>query len=277
MGFNYIATTNRDEKMYKPKLFYVVVLLFIVLALTGCSPSATPIPMLTPTPAAGDVMVSEQDGMKLHYVPAGPFTMGSDSDSRDDNEKPIHEVKLDAFWIDESEVTNKMYALCVKDTQCQPPSSKDSNIHKPYYDAPQFADYPVNNVSWNDATAYCAWAGRKLPSEAQWEKAARGPNGNTYPWGNAAPNKDFSNYSSLGDTSKVGFYPTGKSFYGAYDMAGNVWEWVNDWYDSGYYDESLLSNPVGPASGGYRVMRGGSWNYTRTASALPFAPTSFPA
>jgi formylglycine-generating enzyme required for sulfatase activity len=213
----------------------------------------------TPIPAAGDVMVSEKDGMKLHYVPAGPFTMGSDNGQP--NEKPAHTVTLDAFWIDETEVTNLMYKLCVAAGKCPPPSNKGSYTRISYYDGTQYVEYPVTYVFWNDATAYCVWAGRALPSEAQWEKAARGPNGNTYPWGNAAPDKNLLNYNkNVGDTTQVGLYPNGKSFYGAYDMAGNVWEWVADWYDRTYYARSPSSNPLGPDSGGYtRVLRGGSW------------------
>jgi formylglycine-generating enzyme required for sulfatase activity len=117
------------------------------------------------------------------------------------------------------------------------------------------------NVAWAAATTYCEWAGRKLPSEAQWEKAARGPNGNTFPWGNNAPSKDLANSDNGigGSTSKVGQYPNGKSFYGAYDMAGNVFEWVNDWYGEKYYASSPSTNPPGPDSGHWRVVRGGAW------------------
>jgi formylglycine-generating enzyme required for sulfatase activity len=250
--------------------------------LTPVPPTNIPVtftPSLTPTLVAGVVTTSPKDGMKLHYVPAGSFKMGSNNDQAD--EKPAHQITLDAFWIDETEVTNKMYAICVKDTECQPPSSKDSSTHKPYYDNSQFADYPVINVSWNDASAYCSWAGRKLPNEAQWEKAARGPNGNIYPWGDAAPDNNLLNYNdNAGDTSKVGSYPNGKSFYGAYDMAGNVWEWVNDWYDVYPGGDPHATIRFGQT---YGVLRGGSWSvdnyyvrssyrfyYYRIKSALDF-------
>jgi formylglycine-generating enzyme required for sulfatase activity len=197
----------------------------------------TPTPSFRPPHVAGAVMVSPKDGMKLHYVPAGNFLMG-------DNNQTTY---VDAFWIDETEVTNRMYALCVAAGTCQPPSNKSSATRVSYYDNTQYTDYPVIYVSWNDAKAYCAWAGRALPSEAQWEKAARGPDGSTYPWGNAAPNKDLLNYNSnIGDTTKVGFYKDVKSFYRTFDMAGNVSEWANDWYDS---------------SQQHRVLRGGSWTY----------------
>lgn len=234
----------------------VVVIVGIAVFVVMQSPNGNPFsPRNTPAPA-GYVMVSPQDGMKLHYVPAGPFTMGSDEYG---DEKPVHTVTLSAFWIDESEVTNQMYAMCVTDSKCAPPlPTKDIA----YYDDPQFADYPVINVTWGDATTYCLWAGRTLPSEAQWEKAARGPNGNAYPWGNQAPNKELANYDNSldGSTSKVGQYPNGKSFYGAYDMAGNVFEWVNDWYGDTYYASSPSTNPPGPDSGYLRGVRGGSWD-----------------
>ena len=237
--------------------------------------AVTKTPTSAHTPAAGDMMISEKDGMKLHYVPAGEFMMGDTAEAAlaecEINtycqldwfkaEAPPHKVNLDAFWIDETEVTNQIYALCVKAGKCQPPSDKSSVTHTSYYDDAQYADYPVIYVSWSDAKAYCEWAGRALPSEAQWEKAARSPSGNTHPWGNGAPNKDLANYNqNVGDTTKVGQYPNGKSFYGVYDMAGKVWEWVNDWFSDTYYASSPSTNPAGPAAEQYRVIRGGSWN-----------------
>jgi len=210
------------------------------------------------------IQISDKDGMIQVYVPAGEFLMGSaDSDSlASSDEKPQHTVYLDAFWIDKTEVTNAMYALCVTAEACQPPGDTRSYTRDNYYGNSQYADYPVINVSWNDAQAYCQWAGRQLPTEAEWEKAARGINGRIYPWGNATPDSNLLNFNEqVGDTTKVGSYPNGASPYGALDMAGNVWEWVNDWYHETYYSSSPAENPPGPSSGNYRVLRGGSWIY----------------
>jgi len=220
--------------------------------------------------------VSNKDGMTLLYVPAGEFTMGSDNGNAD--EKPVHQVNLDAFWIDLTEVTNSMYAKCVKDGKCDPPSSTKSYTHDNYYGNSQFDNYPVIYVSWDNAKAYCTWADRRLPTEAEWEKAARGTNANVYPWGNNAPNSNLLNYNNVvGDTTAVGKYPNGKSLYGAYDMAGNVWEWVADWYSDTYYIGSPSSNPLGPDSGQDRVLRGGSWNhdydFVRSADRNGYSPT----
>jgi len=205
------------------------------------------------------------DGMTLLYVPAGEFTMGS-NDGNDD-EKPVHTVYLDAYWIDQTKVTNKQYAVCVRKGVCTPPSNGypftnyrfDDELK--YYGKSQFDDYPVLYVDWNQVAAYCEWAGRRLPTEAEWEKASRGTDGRTYPWGENQPSGYLGNFknSFFGPTS-VRRYPDGVSPYGAYDMAGNVEEWVNDWYDSSYYQSSPSSNPLGPNSGDYRVVRGGWWN-----------------
>ncbi len=162
-----------------------------------------------------------------------------------------------------------MYALCVKAGACQAPGQSSSSSSSRYYGNSQFTDYPVIYVNWTDADGYCAWAGAHLPTEAQWEKAARGTDARTYPWGNAVLNCSLGNFGQakgntktncVDDTSAVGTYPSGASPYGALDMAGNVWEWVNDWFDGAYYANSPVSNPQGPSGGVNRSLRGGGWD-----------------
>ena len=190
------------------------------------------------------------------YVPEGSFTMGSKNGRPD--ESPVHTVTLDTFWIDQTEVTNARYALCVQTGRCQAPLFDRSNSHSSYYGNSYYADFPVIYVNWDQANAYCVWAEARLPSEAEWEKAAKGTDGRTYPWGTGI-DKSHTNYNQeIGDTTKVGSYASGASPYGALDMAGNVFEWVNDWYSP--YGPDNVSNPHGPATGDKRVMRGGSWN-----------------
>lgn len=186
----------------------------------------------------GNTRISEKDGMKMVYVPAGEFEMGSDDETND--EKPVHVVYLDSYWIDQTEVTTAMYAKCVEDQICDPPSSNGSITRDRYYDNPKFDQFPVIFVSWNDAQRYCMWAERRLPTEAEWEKAASWNEEKqekyVYPWGNTfdylklnscdrnCPD-GFNNKASddgYSDTAPVGSYKDGKSPYGTYDMAGNV-------------------------------------------------------
>jgi serine/threonine-protein kinase len=236
-------------------------------------PMETNIPASTSVaPVIGSIQQSQKDDALLVYVPAGEFTMGSLDGYG--NAEPVHAVYLDAFWIDQTEVTNKQYAACVSGEGCTLPSNTGSATRSSYYGNPEFDDYPVIYVDWSQADAYCAWAGRKLPTEAQWEKAANGADPRIYPWDDPQ-NKDLLNNSSS-DTTKAGSYEIGKSSYGGYDMAGNVWEWVNDWYDDAYYQVSPYLNPLGPDVGQYRVLRGGSWNVNTTSAAVPFRFRSAP-
>jgi formylglycine-generating enzyme required for sulfatase activity len=238
------------------KKYYALIIAFL---LAGCATHTPTIIPVSSTLGVGSAVVGEKDGMKLLYVLAGEFAMGSEGG--DDNEKPVHRVFLDAFWIDQTEVTNGMYALCVQNQKCRTPDSKESLTRHNYYDEPKYINYPVIYVDWNMAKTYCEWAGRRLPTEAEWEKAARGTDAFVYPWGNAMPNHTLLNYKdAIGDTTEVGIYPDGASPYGALDMAGNVWEWVNDWFAPDYYQNSPASNPPGPSSGQTHVLRGGAWN-----------------
>jgi len=224
------------------------------------------------------------------FVPAGDFTMGSNDG--DNGEKPQHTVYLDAFWMDKYEVTNAQYKKCVDAGKCSRPSESKSYTRSSYYGNASFDNYPVIYVSWNDAKTYCEWAGKRLPTEAEWEKAARGTDGRLYPWGNTFDgwrvnfcdrnctldwaNKEYDD--GYADTAPVGSYPGGASLYGALDMAGNVWEWVADWYDEKYYASSPRNNPTGPSSGQYRVVRGGAWsnsgNIVRAANRIRNSPLS---
>ncbi len=196
-------------------------------------------------------------------VPAGSFMMGSTSGAKD--ERPVHQVALGAVRLDRYEVTNRRYAKCVQAGACTPPSLSSSHLRKSYFDSPEFADYPVIFVSWKQANAFCQHAGGRLPTEAEWEKAAKGasPSVRVYPWGNEPADCSKANFggpgSCVGDTDRVGRRPAGASPFGAMDMAGNVWEWTADWYDAGYYAKSPASDPKGPEQGRLKVMRGGCW------------------
>ena len=224
------------------------------------------------------------------YVPAGNFQMGCDPAHNGEvpclaDELPLHTVTLDAYWIDRYEVSNERYAQCVANELCAPPAHNSSLNRVSYYNNTVYADYPVLNVDWHQADAFCRWLGKRLPAEAEWEKAARGAaDTRAYPWGDAAPDCTRANFYNVAggctwDTSMRGVFPFGASPYGALDMAGNVWEWVADWYGSDYYSTSPIVNPLGPDSGTARVTRGGGWtdqaDRIRVATRYAYAATDF--
>ena len=209
-------------------------------------------------------------------IPAGEFIMGCNSgnvwETCQDDEWPTHTVYLDEFYIDETEVTNAQYAQCVAEHGCPAHACTGSRTRASYYCNPEFANYPMVLVDWEEAAAYCAWAGKRLPTEAEWEKAARGTDRRAFPWGNSDPECWKANFVAdpptycVGDTTEVGSYPYFASPYGALDMAGNVAEWVSDWYDADYYGVSPYSNPQGPAGEfgapyATKVTRGGQFDF----------------
>jgi len=230
------------------------------------------LPLPTPTLGVGSSRVSPVDGMRMVYVPAGEFIMGSDEGAED--EKPARIVNLDAYWIDQYEVTNRMYKMCVDAGRCNPPNYRRANewfrlellslagpLIRNFYD-PQYESYPISRIAWDDAMSYCTWVGRRLPTEAEWEKTARGTDGRTFPWGENADCTHANVYAFPADEAcayaptRVGSYENGVSPFGAYDMAGNVFEFVSDDYE--YFFESENNVPLG-FSFKYRLRKGGSW------------------
>jgi formylglycine-generating enzyme required for sulfatase activity len=277
----------------------VIALSGVLMGLAACGPKATP----TPTPvspvatlAQSDTATRPADGMVMVYVPGGESRLGSDDSEVDlalemcnqyygecerewfEVEQPAHVVLLDGFWMDKTEVTNAQYRRCVDLGGCTPPSSNSSDTRSSYFGDSAYDNYPVVYVSWSQANAYCTWAGARLPTEAQWEYAARGPEGRRYPWGNdydgARLNScdvtcdydwaDNAYEDGYADTAPVGSYPDGASWCGAQDLAGNVWEWTADWY--GEYSSERQVNPTGPASGSLRALRGDAADGTRSVS-----------
>jgi formylglycine-generating enzyme required for sulfatase activity len=270
-----------------------------LLAATLCSGCVglRPTPTEEPTPAAlGDTMTRTSDGMVMVYVPAGELQMGKEEGYGD--EGPVHKVYLDGFWIDQTEVTNEQFAVFLNEQGNQEEGgatwlnidAEDCLIEQAggeYGPKSGYAKHPVVQVKWYGATAYCEWAGGRLPTEAEWEYAARGPESRMFPWGDEFDCSLCNSWKAGCDgydrTAPVGSFPGGASWCGVHDMIGNVWEWVADWYDSEYYANSPSENPTGPSSGTYRVLRGGSWylpEHAATARAyrgndLPFLSYGF--
>jgi len=234
---------------------------------TATLDTATSTPTVTRTPEAASTRTRSADGMLMVYVPAGGFTMGDAADG----ERAEHRVTLDAYWIDSTEVTNAQYGLFIASTGHREPSTCD--LGSPTFAEAAMQEHPVVCVNWDDAAAYCLWAGARLPTEAEWEKAARGTEGRVYPWGNTfdgtklnycdancpSPSRDDRFNDGFSRTAPAGHYPAGASPYGALDMAGNVCEWVADWYAAWYYPVSPASNPGGPSTGQDKALRGSGW------------------
>lgn len=255
-------TTEPSDPITVPSVPTIVPTSFI-------APTKTP----EPTIETNNTRLRKIDAMEQVLVPAGSFTMGSDYEEQ--REKPEHTVWLDDYWIDAFEVTNAQYAMCVSAGVCDAPDYRNSLTQDRYYGNASFDNYPVLFISWYDASDYCGWVGGRLPTEAEWEKAARGDqDARMFPWG------DFfaGNYANLCDqnctmswknntyddgfidTAPVTAFPDGVSQYGAMNMCGNVCEWVADWYKSDYfYNMQDWSEPTGPTSGTTRVIKGGSW------------------
>lgn len=224
-----------------------------------------PSPTVEPTPS---VPVGK-DGMEVIYVPEGEFTMGSNGG--DDDEQPPHSVYLNGYWIDRTEVTNEMYARFLNEMGNQAEGGAN------WYDTSSsgallkqssgswrpvsgYEDHPVAYVTWYGANAYCSWADRRLPTEAEWEKAARGPSGNTLPWGGSLDCSHANFGGCVNKTTEVKSYPLGGSPYGVYDMFGNVWEWVYDKYGTDYYKQSPYNDPTGSPDGKHHILRGAAWD-----------------
>ena len=213
--------------------------------------------------------------MAMVYVPAGTFMMGSadDDPNADPDEKPLHAVTLDAFWMDRTEVSNDQYRICVESGVCLAPIACDWG--DPTFEDASKSDHPVACVDWSAAADYCAWVEARLPTEAEWEYAARGIEQSAFPWGNTFDCRrgNFDDETEIDEgtvgggagcdgydlAAPVGSFPAGESWCGVLDMTGNVWEWNSDWLATDYYDRSPTSNPAGPSSGDYRVVRGGGW------------------
>jgi len=257
---------------------------------TQISPSAVPILDI------GSTQISEVDSMVMVFIPAGDYLMGSTDIIINrliiiceeeqfyssacpilswESEKPKHQIFLDSYWIDQTEITNQMYTDFLNSISFKGGTNSNwfdenstyTKIHAKsglWEPVDGYKNHPMIEVTWYGAQSYCDWAGRRLPTEAEWEKAGRGSGGNTYPWGDKIGCL-YSNYWSddgrcIGDTTEVGAYEFGKSSFGVYDMAGNGWEWVEDWFSIDYYSISPQNNPFGPLTGSEKVLRGGSFN-----------------
>lgn len=269
-------------------------LLILLCSILGCAsnperplkgPKAAPAKSQPPLRPEAEIT----SGMIL--IPAGNFYMGCDPSKKKEKcnlvELPLHKVYLDAYYIDRTEVTVGQYRACLAAGYCTEPIRTYSDSHRNYFYDARYANFPVIYVTWFQARDYCTWAGKRLPTEAEWEKAARGIDSTRiYPWGNTEPDCRTANIKvkskqCTGDVQAAGSYKKDNSLYGVADLAGNVREWINDWYEPGYYKESPNKNPSGPATGMYVVMRGGrfdnTWPAARIAARRTIGPNDYGA
>lgn len=254
----------KNHNSYREGIMKIVTILFLAICLSFQSAFALEKGPSEPQPAK-EVYPEGTRGGPMVLIPAGEFMMGCASGDNHcgNDEKPFHKVSLDAYHIDKYPVTVAQYHECMADKKCSEPGTGGSCN----WNVSGREKHPINCVNWNEAAAYCTWAGKRLPTGAEWEKAARGTDGRIYPWGNEWDcHKSCNSVSpcSNSSTCAVGSYKDGKSPYGVMDMAGNVWEWMNDWYDEDYYASHSPENPKGPSSGLLRVLRGGSWRSYKT-------------
>ncbi len=282
------------------KWLITICLILIVITLSGCGSTPeqegaisftnnTPVP--TDSPADTPLPLTPFVTIDMILIPAGEFEMGQDADqsfascqilfepykefmkcnlSWFEDEEPVHTIHLDDYYIDKYEVTTADYQVCVQAGVCDQPEKTSSKTHDEYYGNPEYADYPVIYVNWFDANTFCEWRGARLPTEAEWEKAARGTDGRIYPWGDnfdeGLGNFCIPGENKYSDTAPVGSYPDDASPYGVMDMAGNVFEWVADWFKYDYFSNSPSENPQGPSDGTHRVMKSCNWSCDYTPS-----------
>lgn len=236
-------------------------LIGIILLTAGLTVTDKPVAVAAST-------IPGRDGAPMVLIPAGEFLMGTSLSHRDGgrDEYPQRRVSLPPFYIDVYEVTNGRYLQFITATGHRVPEhprDRKLTLWRETTVPDAFRDHPVTNVDWADAAAYCSWAGKRLPTEAEWERAARGTSGRRFPWGETEPTRAMANYLNQwrngAGLEPVGSHPQGATPEGVQDLEGNVWEWVADWYDPHYYENGSVSNPQGPPEGTRKVIRGSGW------------------
>ena len=266
------------------------------------TPEPSETPTIAPSPTSDtppESYIREEDGMNMNYIPGGTFMMGSleEDFTAAPDEKPQHEVKIDPFYLDQFEVTVAQYAAFLNRIGTYKEACYENDCVHPRFEAgftsylleenqgdgtfiyiplTGFANYPINHVSWYGAQGYCEAIGARLPTEAEWEFAARSDDGRIYPWGNETPDEDKAVFasSSYDNLKPVDALPDGQSPFGNYAMAGSLWEWTNDWYDEDYYSISPRNNPTGPETSLNKVIRGGAWPDNNLADRIRSANRS---